>query len=240
MSIEPESLNQAEEVINFASGRVQLYPASMQIVRDGEVLENITSTQGRVLSVLAQTPGAVVSPAELSQQLYGYTDAHSIQSARVHLMGLRRALGTDLDDPTAGAIRTQRSAGYYIATDLDIALGDFDPTSSGVVKIGDDRVEIKPDERKVRVDGRPIESIYGGRLIILLYLAAMADRTVSYDLLTNGIGIQRGSTPPSFDVLRTLVSNLRRDLGKELGNERTGAIRTTAKVGYRAVSSLTV
>ena len=92
-------------------GPLTLWPERRRAERGGRAVE-LTSTEFNLLTLLARTAGRVVTKADLSEQGLGRPLAPFDRSVDVHIVSLRRKIGT-LDDGQS-CIRTVRGRGYML------------------------------------------------------------------------------------------------------------------------------
>jgi len=81
---------------------------------------SLTSMQFRLLLVLVQAAGAVVSPVELSRRVWGTDLAHDTERVVAHVRRIRKLLEPDPTHPRF--LLTVRGEGFRIADDSDSTL----------------------------------------------------------------------------------------------------------------------
>lgn len=87
-------------------GVVTLEQQSRQVTQSGEVV-HLTPIEFDLLWTLAAAEGAVLSRAQLLEQVWGYTDGAGARTVDSHVRSVRRKLSDDL-------IRTVHSVGYAV------------------------------------------------------------------------------------------------------------------------------
>lgn len=85
---------------------VSLDPAAHRVLRDG-VEVSLAPREFRLLQLLLERPGTILSRAQLEERLYGWGEEVESNAIEVHIHGLRKKLGTDF-------IRTVRGVGYRV------------------------------------------------------------------------------------------------------------------------------
>ena len=93
----------------FRLGSLVVVPSLNRLVRDGAA-EDVEPRVMRVLAVLAETPGEVVTRATLFESVWGDAVVNDESLTRA-VSELRKALG----DEAAGAVETIRGTGYRLA-----------------------------------------------------------------------------------------------------------------------------
>ena len=83
---------------SFEVGPLRLVPASHEAFKDGQPVQ-LTATEFRVLHVLMERAGTVVTTRELLKRVWGYDDASSADLVRVMLFRLRRKIEDDPGEP---------------------------------------------------------------------------------------------------------------------------------------------
>lgn len=101
--------------------------------------------------------------------------------------------------------------------------------------IADGRLEVDVGARSVRADAEPLD-VEGVKFDLLCLLAQSADNVVSLPRICQRVWGEDGAK--TENTARMHISNLRKVLGPDLGDPRTGAILTRPRLGYQAVSSL--
>ena len=86
---------------------VTLDPARHEVTRDGQPVE-LSAREFALLFALMESPGTVLSRAQLEERLYGWGEEVGSNVVEVHIHSLRRKLGADL-------IRNVRGVGYRVA-----------------------------------------------------------------------------------------------------------------------------
>ena len=94
------------------AGGLQLDLARRAATVDGRTIP-LTTSEFRLLSVLAERPGHVVSRRELMQRLWDSTYVGDARAADVHVANLRRKIEPDPANPVR--LLTVRGAGYALA-----------------------------------------------------------------------------------------------------------------------------
>lgn len=94
-------------------GAVELHREAGVVYRDGEEV-SLTLTQFRVLCQLADTPGWVVSRAQLLEHVWGYDFFGDDRLVDYHISGLRTKIEDDPSNPRL--IVTVRGLGYKLVT----------------------------------------------------------------------------------------------------------------------------
>ncbi len=89
-------------------GDLIMDPASATVLRDGESID-LTATEWRVLSYLADNHGRIVSTTQILTQVWGYDD-YADNLVQVHISALRRKL--EAHGPRL--IHTVRGLGYVL------------------------------------------------------------------------------------------------------------------------------
>jgi DNA-binding response OmpR family regulator len=87
-------------------GDLTLNPATHQATWRGEDIA-LSGREFVVLQALLERPGAVLSRAQLEEQLYGWDEEVASNAVEVHIHHLRRKLGPEL-------IRNVRGVGYMV------------------------------------------------------------------------------------------------------------------------------
>lgn len=217
----------------LADDRIEVVLPDETVVVDGH--EVGTSRIGfGILATLASRADSLVSVAEIYRSVWGHDMSESSNAAGVHVSILRKSFGEELGDPTAGVIRTRPRFGYKAVSSLSDVTPDFD--GSAYHLLGDGRVLVSPEEAALIVDGRLVDDIRPLELKIFSELAKRPNRVVGTDML--GLAVWGYTDRSVLDSARVHISNLRQRLGEELGDPRTGVLRTRRGIGYYAVSSL--
>ncbi len=238
MTAQQERTQSTPDIFSVADGRIQISPSEGYIHCDGVPLLGVRPKQREVLTALASTPDTLITPEELTHRLYGYSDMPSIQSMRVHLSTSRAMLGPELGNPRTGAFRVAPRAGYFAVSSLDFNIHDFNSEDPSVIKLADSRIEVKADEKKVKIDGEAVKNIAGPKLAILVYLALKHDQYVAGEVIRQVVQSEANIACSSTPALLMQIANLRKFLGPELGHYQQGAIRNKRFVGYTAVTNL--
>lgn len=87
---------------------IRLDPVSHEVSLHGTPVR-LSAREYAVLEALLRRPGAVLSRAQLEEQLYGWGEEVESNAVEVYIHGLRRKLGSD-------SIRTLRGVGYSVPT----------------------------------------------------------------------------------------------------------------------------
>ncbi|MBV9346308.1 MAG: response regulator [Gammaproteobacteria bacterium] len=85
---------------------VSLDPAAHRVVRDGAEV-SLAPREFRLLQLLLERPGTILSRAQLEERLYGWGEEVESNAIEVHIHGLRKKLGADF-------ILTVRGVGYRV------------------------------------------------------------------------------------------------------------------------------
>ena len=99
------SAGRAEPVVAY--GDIELFPVTREVRLRGEPAA-LSPREFAVLEALLARPGAILSPAQLEEKLYGWNEEVESNAVEVHIHALRRKLGAD-------AIRNVRGVGWMIA-----------------------------------------------------------------------------------------------------------------------------
>lgn len=225
-------------VYRIADDRVEVRPSEGLVVADGAVLEEIRGAKLEVLSLLASHPDSTVTNTMLYQHLWGSREEVTSNTVRVHVSNLRQILGPELGDADMGAIITRRGVGYRAVSSLGQGADLLADAQKPGYFIADERIEVSAEGFFVKQDGALLEDITLMELKLLAELAGRPDRVVGTRALTHAVwGVTNKHT---VDAVRVHISNIRKKLGSELGDNTTGAIRTRQGIGYYAVSSLSI
>lgn len=222
------------EAYAIADGRIMVMPSEGMATIDDVPALGIKGRKLDILTLLAGRPDSTVSIPDICTAVWGEDSLNAAMRARVHVSNLREELGDELGNPVSGAIVTKRRAGYRAVSSLtgtdDVRL------SEGSHYIADRRVAVDTTNMSVMSDGHLLEDVTPTQFRLLAELAKRPDRVVGYHTLLSAVwGYSDRGT---FDSARVHISSFRRRLGDELGNPRTGALRTRFGIGYYAVSSL--
>ena len=95
----------------FANGRLEIDFDGREVRIDDRLIR-LTPTEYNLLQHLAQSPGKLVTHAELLTRLWGHEYTDAADYLKVHVMHLRRKLDDDPTDPSI--IATERSMGYRL------------------------------------------------------------------------------------------------------------------------------
>jgi DNA-binding response OmpR family regulator len=85
---------------------VTLDPARHEVTRDGQPVE-LSAREFALLHALMESPGTVLSRAQLEERLYGWGEEVGSNVVEVHIHSLRRKLGAEF-------IRNVRGVGYRV------------------------------------------------------------------------------------------------------------------------------
>jgi two-component system response regulator QseB len=85
---------------------VTLDPARHEVTRDGQPIE-LSAREFALLHALMESPGTVLSRAQLEERLYGWGEEVGSNVVEVHIHSLRRKLGAEF-------IRNVRGVGYRV------------------------------------------------------------------------------------------------------------------------------
>ncbi len=85
---------------------VTLDPARHEVTRDGQPVE-LSAREFALLFALMESPGTVLSRAQLEERLYGWGEEVGSNVVEVHIHALRRKLGAEF-------IRNVRGVGYRV------------------------------------------------------------------------------------------------------------------------------
>ncbi len=96
-------------VRSFANGALYLDPASLTVVVDKQPVE-LTLTEHRILTFLAQHPGQVIPVEEIFTAVWGYDTEVNITSVKWYIWRLRQKIRDDNKEPRF--IFTERGNGY--------------------------------------------------------------------------------------------------------------------------------
>lgn len=96
-------------VQRFAGGDLYLDPASLVIVVDKEQVE-LTPTEHRILTLLAEHPGEVISTEDIFTAVWGYDTEVNVNSVKWYVWRLRQKIHDDNASPRF--IFTERGVGY--------------------------------------------------------------------------------------------------------------------------------
>lgn len=110
--------NDEDPIYKIADDRIEVNEQQMVVVADGEVVEDLSSYEARLLTYLAKRPHRIHSPSILATsnpQGYGHK---SSQGAMVTVSTLRKKLGPELGHTKKGAIRTRTGVGYFAVNAL--------------------------------------------------------------------------------------------------------------------------
>jgi DNA-binding response OmpR family regulator len=94
----------AEPAAPLRFGTLEIDPLGMVVRRDGDVV-SLTPTEYRLLLILAENAGVVLSRERLLEEVWGYVWAGDTRLVDMHVRRLRGKVGHD-------AIETVRGAGY--------------------------------------------------------------------------------------------------------------------------------
>lgn len=90
--------------------RLNIDPYRLVVLLDGQEV-HLTPTEMKILLMLSETPGAVVSRSDILAEVWGYTWEADHRVIDVHVQRLRRKIG-------AGRIETVRGFGYRLQDEL--------------------------------------------------------------------------------------------------------------------------
>jgi len=90
----------------LSNGKLSLDPASHE-ARCGEVVERLSAREFSLLHALLLRPGAILTPAEVEERIYGWNEEVESNVIDVLIHGLRRKLG-------AAIIKNVRGAGWMV------------------------------------------------------------------------------------------------------------------------------
>ncbi len=88
-------------------GALNVVPVTRSVTLNGETIP-LSAREFALLMALMEVPGAVVTPRQIEEKLYGWHEEVSSNAVEVHLHRLRKKLGGDW-------IRNVRGVGYKIA-----------------------------------------------------------------------------------------------------------------------------
>ncbi len=108
-SQKPQDHQNAQKNEILKTGKIEIRPASRDVLLQGELLE-LTSSEYSILLVLVQQAGQIVSKDKLSLLALNRKLTPYDRSVDMHLSNLRRKLGCRADGQSM--IRTIRSIGY--------------------------------------------------------------------------------------------------------------------------------
>jgi DNA-binding response OmpR family regulator len=94
-------------VPSLQHGDIALDPASREVTRAGQAVA-LSPREFALLEALMTRPSAVLSRAQLEEQLYGWDEPVESNAVEVHLHALRRKLGAE-------TIRNVRGVGWSMA-----------------------------------------------------------------------------------------------------------------------------
>jgi DNA-binding response OmpR family regulator len=226
---------EANTVHSLADGRIEIIPADGLVLIEGERAPAIHGIRFDVLRMLAERADTTVTMADACMEVWENHDPWVEACLRVHVSKVRKGLGEELGDVNAGAIQTKWGVGYRARTTLADTVAPKEGEDSAIHRIADERISVDTDGLTVSRDGYVVDDITPTEFRLLAELARRPDRIVNYHML---LGTVWGYVDQSVYVSgRVLMSTLRKKLGPELGDIKTGALRTHS-VGYYAVSSL--
>ena len=226
----------------LADGRIEVVPDEGLAVVDG-VVTPMQQMQFNVLKVLAARADSTVKVTDACIALWDRSDPWTEATLRVHVSNVRKALGDELGDTYNGVIRTKRRMGYQAQTSLggraleDVSTPLPEESRDTVHSIAGERIVIDTDGLTVRRDGQMVDDLTATEFELLAELARHPNMVISYYHLFNEAGVNPDVRESNSGPV--MISTLRKKLGDELGDRKTGAIRNRHRVGYYAVSSLT-
>lgn len=216
----------------FADERIAVRSKDNLIVCDEKVLDGVNSSESKLTELLAADPDRVRSSYYLCNKLWGQEGHVAHARLRATIKRLRYACGSELGNPENGAIRTHRGVGYYAVKSL---AQDYIPeTKPGdeEYKLADGRITLNATRWFVARDDQLLKQVRPREFRLLRVLASKPDTVISYASLCKVF--HNRATPAEQLILRTTISNLRTHLGAELGDPKSGVIKTVAGVGYLA------
>lgn len=110
------------------------------------------------------------------------------------------------------------------------------PRPPSELSIADDRIQVYPSAQRVEADGQAID-LTPMEIRVLGILCNRPNSLVTYSYLSERAW-HNGNYHKASSVQKVTVGNIRQQLGAELGNPTTGAIRTHRGFGYYTVSTL--
>lgn len=234
----PSSASGTIPALALADGRLQIDPNQRTVIADGEPVEGIRPKEVDVLEALAKRADRLVSYASLSEEVWDDPDFYKSSRCLITTVGhLRKRLGDEFGDKDEGVIRTRSGLGYVALSSLeDPSWPRYGGEEQDSYFIANDRIEVDTNDRLVVCDGQVLESITPTQFRFLAHLAREADTVV--DLVELATEIWGKFDRHRANGVRVGVSQIRRQLGTELGNISTGAIRTRINTGYYAVKDL--
>lgn len=233
----PTSVSETS-VFTLADGRLEVYTAERIAIADGDSID-MSPKEFDVLALLAKQRDRLVTHEHLSQSVWDDASFHSRSRCPTTTMGhLRKRLGGELGDIQNGAIRSRLGLGYVAVSSLcDYSRPQITGDDLQPYRLADERIEIDRTNQLVVCDGEILNRITPRQFKLLAHLARKPDRVAGFAELAirvwgNEAAFNRG------EGIRQGISQLRKNLGPELGDIDTGVIRTRFDVGYYAVKSL--
>lgn len=233
-------VSEAEHTVyRIADERIEVFPEDRVVVVDGAELPT-QARQFDILSLLARQSDHIVSVPAICEAVWQDHEALMSDSVFTQVRALRMLLGEELGDRKTGAIVTKPGLGYRAVSSLEDKIILPHEENDPVYLIADERVAVNPTATTVRSDGRLMDDISAMEFKLLAELARRPDRTLGWFALVSEVWGHAYLGEAAKSNLAVHVSNLRTKLGSELGDTRTGALRTRRGIGYYSVSSLGV
>ncbi len=227
---------EAPELLKIADGRVLAYTDTRTLLVDEEVVDT-TPKEFELIKLLAEKVDTVVKDEEISERVWHDPEAYKTSNTQsVTLSTLRRKLGDELGHRQEGAIRRRPRLGYVALSSMSgLSLENIENQANERYLIADDRIEIDPEQQLIICDGEP-RSAPPRLFKILTQLASSPNRVMS--IFTLSMGVWGDHSPSTDSSIRVGISEIRKILGPELGDKKSGAIRTRQHIGYYAAKTL--
>lgn len=224
--------------LSLADSRFVLDSLEGEVYIDDQLRSGIfTPTEFYIAEVIASHSDIMLGARALTEEVTGRLDQQALGTVFSHLSSIRNKIGPELGNPRDGVFRTVPHVGIKGVSSLTGM-----PTAE-ILKfnksLADGRVKVNHLAWLAIADETVIERIPAVEFVILDIFANNPDKTISHDKFKLALRRILGVNTEQQN-LAVRVSQLRQRFPDDLGNAKTGFIRTIVGRGYEGRSSLVV